>query len=293
MTGLRAALRRQWYGFQTLFGIAQRGVFIPYRHADGLPAAGRRDAYPAVTECFAAAESDFAAVLDGLEDYAEDLVRIGESGPPAPRWDQDWFPTLDAAVAYGFVRRLAPRRIVEVGSGHSTRFLMRAAADAGLPLTLTAIDPAPRATLAALPGVQLELLRSTVERLGLELFATLTADDLLSVDSSHLLLPGSDVDVLLGSVLPVLPVGITVHFHDVFLPDDYPRAWRWRGYNEQLGLLPLILSGGWQPLFASHYVASRQAERLARGPLPALPQIADAKPSSLWLRKTGPAVTAK
>ena len=293
MTGLRAALRRRWYGFQTLVGIAQRGVFIPYRHADGLPVAGRRDAYPAVTERFVAAESDFAAVLDGLEDYAEDLVRIGESGPPAPRWDQDWFPTLDAAVAYGFVRRLAPRRIVEVGSGHSTRFLMRAAADADQPLTLTAIDPAPRATLAPPPGVQLELLRGIVERLGLEPFAALTADDLLSVDSSHLLLPGSDVDVLLGRVLPALPIGITVHFHDVFLPDDYPESWRWRGYSEQLGLLPLILSGGWQPLFASHYVASRQAELLTRAPLADLPQVEGAKPSSLWLRKIGPTVTAK
>lgn len=286
MIALRGPLRRTGFGLLTLLGIARRGIFIPYRHAEGLPATGRRDAYPAAAARFAEAEPRFAALLQGLADYAEDLARIGKAAPPAPRWDQDWFPTLDAAVAYGFVRRLAPARIVEVGSGHSTRFLMRAAADAGLDLQLTAIDPAPRADLAAPPGVRLELLRGTVEQLGLEPFATLAAGDLLSVDSSHLLLPGSDVDLLLGRVLPALPVGITLQFHDVFLPDDYPEDWRWRGYNEQLGLLPLVLSGDWEPLFSSHYVATRQAALLTRSPLADLPQVPGARPSSLWLRKS-------
>ncbi len=285
MTALRGAWRRSWYGFQTLLGIAQRGIFIPYRHAEGLPAAGRRNAYPAVEALFEAHAPAFAALLEGLQDYAADLQRIGGDSPPGPRWDQDWFPTLDAAVAYGLVRRLAPRRAVEVGSGHSTRFLMRAAADASHALSLLAIDPAPRAGLEALPGVALELLRQPVERLGQAPFEALESGDLLSIDSSHLLLPGSDVDLLLGRVLPGLPAGILLQVHDIFLPDDYPESWRWRGYNEQLGLLPLLLSGGWEPLFASHYVASRQAEAVARSPVGALPQVPGARPSSLWLRK--------
>ena len=41
--------------------------------------------------------------------------------PPEPRWDQDWFPRLDAAALYVFVRETAPSRIIEIGSGHSTR----------------------------------------------------------------------------------------------------------------------------------------------------------------------------
>ena len=293
MIAMRGALRRSWYGIQTLLGFAQRGVFIPYRHADGLPAAGRRDAYPAAARCFEKLAADFAAVLGSLDAYAEDLLAIGDAPAPAPRWNQDWFPTLDAAVAYGFVRRLAPRRIVEVGSGHSTRFLMRAAADAGHALELVAIDPAPRANLAAPAGVRLELLRDTVERLGPKPFAGLAPGDVVSVDSSHLLLPGSDVDFLLGTLLPALPQGITLHFHDVFLPDDYPETWRWRGYNEQLGLLQLLLSDQWRPLFASHYVATRQAEALGGSIVARLPSVAGAWPSSLWLRKASPAVTAK
>ena len=31
----------------------------------------------------------------------------------------------------------------------------------------------------------------------------------------------------------------------MFLPDDYPPEWEWRGYNEQLGVAALIQGGGY------------------------------------------------
>ena len=31
-----------------------------------------------------------------------------------------------------------------------------------------------------------------------------------------------------------------LHVHDIFLPDPYPAAWDWRGYNEQAAVAPLI-----------------------------------------------------
>ena len=87
-------------------------------------------------------------------------------------------------------------------------------------------------------------------------------------------MPGSDVDFLLGHVLPALPSGVVVQIHDIFLPDDYPPDWDWRGYNEQLGVLPLLLGGAWRVVFASHYAATRLADAVARsavGPI-ALPE---------------------
>ena len=50
-------------------------------------------------------------------------------------------------MAYAMVRHHRPSRIVEVGSGHSTRFMARAVADGALPAQMVAIDPAPRAIL--------------------------------------------------------------------------------------------------------------------------------------------------
>ena len=93
------------------------------------------------------------------------------------------------------------------------------------------------------------------------------------------------MDLLLGRVLPALPAGTLVHLHDIFLPDDYPAAWDWRGYNEQLGVLPLILGDAWEVIFASHYVATRMAADLEASVVARLPLPAEAIESSLWLKR--------
>ncbi|MFQ5984166.1 MAG: class I SAM-dependent methyltransferase [Alphaproteobacteria bacterium] len=274
--------RRLWLGFMTVLGLARRGFFIPYRYAAGvsLPASG--PAYPAIEGVLREHEAVFRAAVLRLQDYGEALRRIGVERPPAPRWDQDWFPRLDAAMAYAMVRAAAPRRIVEVGAGHSTRFFARAVADGGLDTRLTAIDPAPRAVLE---GVPVGLVRARLEQADPALFAELKAGDVLSVDSSHILMPGTDVDRLLNAILPALPADTLVHFHDIFLPDDYPSAWAWRAYNEQLGVAQLLLGGAYQPLFASHYVVTRMADLVASGVLADLSLSAGAFESGLWLRK--------
>jgi predicted O-methyltransferase YrrM len=262
-------------GLWTLFG-RPRGFFLPYRYAARVGPC----AYPALEDRLAAAAPDFEAVLADIETYADALAAL--RGPaPAPRFDQGWFPTLDAAAAYAIVRSSRPRRIVEVGSGHSTRFLARAVADEGLATELICIDPAPRAALAGLP---VRWLEAVVQDAPPPLFRELSVNDVLFVDSSHILMPGTDVDWLLNRILPQLATGILVHFHDVFLPDPYPASWAWRGYNEQQALAPLLHSPAWRCRFASHHVRTRRPERLARGALAHLPPPA-APESSLWLEK--------
>jgi hypothetical protein len=259
----------------TLLG-APRGFFIPYRHAgDVRPGRG----YAALEPAFRRAPLEEA--LRRTESFAPRLLAFGGE-PPAPRWAQDWFPGLDGAAAYALARALKPRRIVEVGSGHSTRFLARALRDEGLDGRILCIDPAPRAKLLDLP---VEWRRATLREAGLDAFAELAAGDIAFFDSSHILMPGSDVDDALNRVLPALPAGVVAHFHDIFLPDDYPAEWAWRGYNEQQAVAPLLTGGGWEILWASRWVRTRMAERLAAGPLAALPLPARAWESSLWLRK--------
>lgn len=276
--------RQRGTGFAVLtaLGLARRGFFIPYRHAHRLAAPGTRPPYGAVETLFAAHEAVFLAMLDRVEDLAGPLEAIGSAPPPGPRWDQDWFPRLDAAVAYAMVRAARPRLIVEVGSGHSTRFMARAIADASLDTRLVAIDPDPRARLDGLP---VERLARDALEVDDAVFEALGNGDILFIDSSHILQPGTDVDRLLNRVVPALPAGVLIHLHDVFLPDDYPAAWAWRGYNEQLGVAALLAGGAWQPLFASRYVATRQPDWLARGVLGRLPLLPGAYESSLWLRR--------
>jgi hypothetical protein len=268
-------------GLSTLLG-SPKGFFIPYRYAAGLPPAGQRQPYESLSPYFAAAEAAFARHLETIERYADDLGRIGGAPPPAPRFDQDWFPSLDAAAAYALIRDRRPARIVEVGSGHSTRFYARAVADEGLDCRILAIDPAPRASL---DGLAIELCRKSLQAAGLAPFRGLGPGDVVAVDSSHILMPGSDGDDILNRILPALPAGVLVHFHDVFLPDDYPESWAWRGYNEQTALGALFAGGGWELVFASHYVATRMSAALVESIVSRLATVPGAHVTSLWLAK--------
>ena len=220
-----------------------------------------------------------ASLLEWIESYAAELEAIGSQPPPAPRWNQDWFPRLDAAAAYAAVRSLKPKRIVEVGSGHSTRFLARAVADGGLDTRITAIDPQPRASIEKLA---VEWLCTPVQRVAA--FPALGEGDILFIDSSHQLKPGSDVDFLLNAVLPMLPAGVRVHFHDIFLPDDYPEHWAWRRYNEQPAVAALIRKDVFRVDCASHATVRFAPEKI-RGVLERLPLVPGAIESSLWLTR--------
>lgn len=265
----------------TVLGLRRQGFFIPYRHA----AAVRPQAYPALEPLFAAALPRMEAWLALAEAHAGRLAAL-EGPPPEPRLDQDWFPRLDAAMLYAVVRESVPARVVEVGSGHSTRFVVRALLDAGVPTAgvVTCIDPNPRARLA---GLTVRHVASLVQDADPALFEALGAGDILFIDSSHVLVPGGDVDLLLNGVLPRLPVGALVHLHDIFLPDPYPDAWAWRGYGEQVAAGCLLQGGAWEVLFASRYLATRRPERLAASPLATLPLLPGTHESSLWLRKRG------
>jgi predicted O-methyltransferase YrrM len=217
-------------------------------------------------------------VLQAIEELAPDLERIGSEAPPAPRWTQDWFPRLDAAAAYAMVRATRPARIVEVGSGHSTRFLARAVRDGGLDTVITTIDPAPRASLQGLP---VNWLRQDVQSADPAVFRALQAGDILFIDSSHQFKPGSDVAHLFSNTIPCLKAGVRMHFHDIFLPDDYPRGWEWRRYNEQEAVRALFAEGYVQE-FSSHQALK---QRQLQGVLARLPLVPGAIESSLWLRK--------
>ncbi len=284
----RARLRRLWFGLATVTGLSRRGFFIPYRYADGVrPPEGSRPG-TALFDVFEATRPTFRSLIKSLDSYESELKAIGHGSSAGPRWGQDWFARLDAAVAYAVVRTRKPQRIVEVGSGHSTRFLVRAIEDGALTTRLTAIDPAPRAAIGDLRdgAGPITVHRCAVQQAPFDGFGALDPGDVLFIDSSHILMPGTDVDFLMNAVLPALPAGVLVHVHDIFLPDPYPAEWAWRGYNEQLAWAPLLVTGGWRVLFASRFVSTRMSDEVAGSVAASLPLCEGAYESSLWLEKS-------
>ncbi len=277
----RAARRRLSMGLETVLGFRKRGFFLPYRYAgDVRPPSS----YPALEDLFQNAATHFRTLISEIDALspAIDALLADDRGC---RLDQAWFPRLDALTAYAMVRKRKPARIVEVGSGHSTRFMAAAVKDGGLSTTLTCIDPAPRASLSGLDVVWRKIVLQTAPTGDLN---ALESGDLLFIDSSHLLMPGTDVDHLIGDVLPALPSGVLLHVHDIFLPDAYPKSWAWRGYNEQSAIAALLQGGCYDLLFASRYVATRMTNHLAENPHLAPACVTpnqDDLASSIWLLK--------
>ena len=137
-----------------------------------------------------------------------------------------FFERVDAEVAHSFVRRYKPGRIVEIGSGNSTLLLaaaLRRNIAEGFDGELISIEPAPpRFLKGGVPGLT-RLIEARVQAVPLDLFRSLEANDILFIDSSHVVSTDSDVVHEYLRILPELAPGVLVHFHDIFTPLDYPR----------------------------------------------------------------------
>lgn len=179
--------------------------------------------------------------------------------------DNDQFSWLDCRSLFVLLRAWRPKRFVEVGSGFSTLLV----ADVnrrffGGSMKIYCIEPYPREGLRA-PELGLEqLIERKVQEGGVEPFDALEAGDVLFIDSSHVAKAGSDVNHLCFEVLPLLRKGVRVHFHDIFLPDDYPKQWvldENRSWNEQYVVRALLMySNHFRVLFGSSYAFAAHAD---------------------------------
>jgi len=138
-----------------------------------------------------------------------------------------YFECCDAEVAYCMVRHWKPHRIIEIGSGYSSRTMAAALRTNiekdGVVGELISIDPHPERVPSDGLGDLVTVIAKPVQHLETRLFATLQPDDILFIDSSHVVGVGSDVTRVYLQILPALPPGVLVHAHDIFLPYDYPR----------------------------------------------------------------------
>jgi hypothetical protein len=179
------------------------------------------------------------SLLSEFSKYIPD-IRFPTAPPDSPSqyfYGNDQFPCLDAEVLFCMLRHLRPKNVIEIGSGFST--LVAAEVNRrffGSKMNLTCVEPFPRQFLIdGVDGVA-ELVKAKVQQVEPSLFETLATNDVLFIDSSHVSKTGSDVNHILFEILPSLKQGVYIHFHDIFLPDDYPQKWAiedGRNWNEQ------------------------------------------------------------
>jgi len=135
----------------------------------------------------------------------------------------------DAICLYAMIRHLRPRRIIEIGSGYSSCVMLDTnELFFGNSISCTFIDPNPQLLLSMIRKAdksRIELLPTGVQDVELKLFQSLSANDILFIDSTHVSKVGSDVNHIVFNILPRLPSGVLVHFHDIFYPFEYPKEW--------------------------------------------------------------------
>lgn len=280
---LALRVRRLFMGLQTLCLGRNRGYFIPYRYAAQIPL---KTKYDQVESFFKKKESVLKKQADLLETYLPELVKLRERNHYKVSFEQSWFPSLDAGILYALLRDIKPKRVIEIGSGHSTRFVLSALDKNNQECHLDLIDPVPRKEILQSQNnkVVVAFHQDILQNQDLRIFQALEAGDFLLIDSSHLCLPGSDVDVILSEILPLVAKGVYIHFHDIFLPDAYPAEWTWRGYNEQQAIIPLLYDARFTFLWASHYVLNQKRSLLPQAFLKHFPVIEGLYPSSLWMK---------
>lgn len=201
------------------------------------------------------------------------------------------YMAVDAHAYYAFIRELKPARIVEIGSGMSTLLAVDAVAEntkEGQPASLTAIEPYPAEFLRNAPGI--ELIETKLQDVGLERFTSLGPNDILFIDSSHVLREGNDVQHEYLEILPRLGDGVHVSVHDVSLPRRYPRdyfdaGWYW---NEQYLLQAfLAFNDRFDVVWPGNYMMLRYPEKM----MDVFPEIDEmrrvyprSEPSAFWMK---------
>ena len=229
------------------------------RYGSGLPP------HPELAAIVGAGRHRYLAQMGRWADLPRDFADVRRGGAydsVGPFWLNGWFPPLDALALTGMLREHAPRRLVEIGSGVSTKFARRAVARYGLTTRITSVDPTPRNDI---DGLCDEVVRQPLETCDAALFQALEPGDIFFLDSSHRSFQGSDVTVFFLEILPRLKPGVIVHIHDIYLPDDYIAGHVKRLWNEQYLLAAALLFGAdrFEILFPSWFVG-RDRELRAR-----------------------------
>jgi len=230
----------------------------------------------------------------GQFDFADELAKIPEE-PTAGRmyyYKNPNFAEGDAECLYSLIRLKKPKRIVEIGSGFSTMMARDAigqnrSEDAAYNCRHICIEPYEMQWLDSIDG--LEVIRQKVEEVDHSMFGQLESDDILFIDSSHVIRPQSDVLTECLEILPILKPGVLIHIHDIFTPYDYLDHWlvdEVKLWNEQY-LLEAFLSCNpqFEIVLALNYLSHKHPAQLAEK-FPMLGRkVEQAEPRSIWIRK--------
>ncbi len=188
-------------------------------------------------------------------------------------FQNDFYSYTDGITLYSMIRHFKPRRIVEVGSGHSSALMLDTKEHFRLDTELVFIEPFPDRLNSLLRNTdrhECRVVVSPVQDVDPSFFSDLEKNDILFIDSSHVVKTGSDLHYLLFEVIPALQKGVLIHFHDVFYPFEYPKRWvlEGRNWNEDYFLRAFLMyNNAFKILFFAHYLHAHHGNIFSNMPL--------------------------
>jgi hypothetical protein len=215
---------------------------------------------------------------------------LSHAMPPGGRYqpDNEWYPSADAAVYWGMLSELQPSRVIEVGSGFSSAVALDWADATGSDVQLTFVEPNTerlRSLLRRQDYERVTLVEHQVQALEPRDLTDLAPNDILFIDSSHVVKSGSDVVYLYLQVLPQLPTGVRVHIHDIFWPFELPDEWlaQRRDWFEPYLLQALLAdSSRWRVALWSNWLWTNHRDRFSAVEDPSMDW---SGPGSIWLER--------
>lgn len=235
-------------------------------------------------------EAEQLALFDSFREYYREL-------PFADRktrdlrffYDNPAYSYSDAIFLYCMIRYARPKRIIEVGSGYSSCVSL----DTNElffdnRISCAFVEPYPQLLESLLKGDdkgRIKIIPRPLQEVDISLFSSLSPDDILFVDSTHVAKVGSDVNYLFFEILPSLAAGVYVHFHDIFYPFEYPREWIFEGraWNENYMLRSFLeYNSAFKIVFFNTFLEHFHEARFAAE----MPLCLKNKGGSIWLKKT-------
>ncbi len=222
------------------------------------------DSTPKVIPGIDLAEASQLHLLDEFKTYYAELPFTAQK-TAALRYffENPSYSYSDAITLYCMIRHAQPKRIVEIGSGHSSCVTLDTNElffSGGIKTTF--IEPYPELLLSLIkPSDQesIRLIPNKLQDVDAEIFQSLEANDILFVDSTHVCRINSDVNRMLFEILPGLKSGVYVHFHDIFYPFEYPKTWVYEGraWNEAYALRAFLqFNSAFRIVFFNTYLAN-------------------------------------
>jgi hypothetical protein len=196
------------------------------------------------------------------------------------------YGSIEVYLYTAIIRAYKPKLIVEIGAGISTWCARRATKETDC--RIVCIEPYPLPafeTWCVQEGVT--LLKAPLQ----EVAENLPVDDhmIMFIDSTHVAKVDSELHHIFIKVLPRVPYGSLVHFHDIFLPyptvhSDHNLFAGWVNYYETVLLgIYLCASPDYEVVFPQYWLPQGAPEIIGN----ALPiwKETGAEGSSFWMRK--------